>query len=121
MHIERVFHTAVSKRSSGPLALLASRYGLWAIAAASTGVVSGSLFPTEVPVPVILAALFGLGILLADINKRNRCGRGLIADTLLGVLVSAVMFKWSYIIAVIAGGHSEELRAALSQLALLTK
>ena len=43
----------------------------------------------------------------------------MIADTLLGVLVSAVMFKWSYIAAVIAGGHSEELRAALSQLAQL--
>ena len=121
MHIERVFHRVVSKRSSGPLALLASRYGLWAIAAVSPGVVSGSLFPTEVPVSVILATLFGLGILLADINKRNRCGRGLIADTLFGVLVSAVMFKWSYIIAVIAGGHSEELRAALSQLAQLMK
>jgi hypothetical protein len=106
-------------RSSGPLALLASRYGLWVIAAVSAGVVSGSLIPTEVPVPVILAALFGLGIWLADINRRNRCGRGAIGDTLLGVLISAVMFKWSYIAAVIAGGHSEELRAVLPQLAQL--
>ena len=117
MHIERVFHRVVSKRSSGPLALLASRYGLWAIAGVSAGVVSGSLSPNEVPVPVILAALFGLGIWLADINKRNRCGQGRIADTLLGVLVSAVMFKWSYITAVIAGGHPDELRAVLLQLA----
>jgi hypothetical protein len=83
----------------------------------SAGVVSGSLFPTQVPLPVILAALFGLGIWLADINKRNRCDQGAIADTLLGVLVSAVMFKWSYITTVIAGGHSEELRAAVLQLA----
>jgi hypothetical protein len=65
----------------------------------------------------MLAALFGLGVWLADINKRNRCGQGRIADTLLGVLVSAVMFKWSYLTAVIAGGHPEELRAALLQLA----
>jgi len=119
VHIERVFHRVVSMCSSGPLGLLASRYGLWVIAAVSASVVCGSLFPTEVPVPVILAALFGFGVALAEINRRNRCGQGLIADTLLGVLVSAVMFKWSYIAAVIAGGHSEELRAALSQLAQL--
>ena len=115
MQIEPVFNKAVPKSSSGPLALLASRYGPWAAAAVSAGLVSGTLFPTEVPVPVILAALFGLGIWLADVNRRNRCGQGLIADALLGVLVSAVMFKWSYIIAATAGGHFEELRGAISQ------
>jgi hypothetical protein len=67
-------------------------------------------------VPVILAALFGLGIWLADVNRRQGRGQGFIADTLLGVLISAVMFKWSYIIAIMAGGHLEQFSAALSQL-----
>ena len=42
----------------------------------SASVVCGSLFPTEVPVPVILAALFGFDVALADINRRNRVVKG---------------------------------------------
>jgi hypothetical protein len=116
VQVEPASNNVFAKRSSGELVLLASRYGLWATAAVSAGLVSGSLFPTEVPVAVIVAALIGLGIWLADVNRRHRCGQGVIADTLLGVFISAVMFKWSYIVAVTASGHFEELSGALSQL-----
>ena len=120
MYIERGINKVVPKPSpfgTGPLASIVSRYGLWASAAASTGVVTGAgFFSDEVPVSVILVALFGLGIWLADVNKRNQCGQGLIADTLFGVFISAVIIEWSYILAMVAGGHFDLVKSMLSAL-----
>jgi hypothetical protein len=103
-----------------PLASLVSQYGLWAGAAASAGVISELFFPyggpIDVPVPVMLAALFGLGIWLSDINRRNSRSQGWIADTLLGVLLSAVIFKWSYLLTIVADGHFGQFKVALSEL-----
>jgi hypothetical protein len=80
-------------------------------------VVTGAgFFSDEVPVSVILVALFGLGIWLADVNKRSQCGQGLIADTLFGVFISAVIIEWSYILATVAGGHFDLVKAMLSAL-----
>jgi len=67
--------------------------------------------------PVILAALFGLGVWLADINMRNRSGQGWIADTLLGVFISAFIFKLSFLLTIEVGGYFGQFNASLSEIA----
>ena len=104
-------------RLAAELAALVSQYGLWAAAAVSTGVLSQLFFPfdgpTDVPLPVVFAALFGLGIWLADVNHRNRRGRGWVPDTLFGVFISAVIFTWSYLLTILANGNLEQFKSAL--------
>jgi hypothetical protein len=98
-----------------------SQYGLWVAAAVTTGVLSELFFPydgpTDVPLPVAFAALFGLGIWLADCNNRSGRGRGWVADTLFGVFISAVIFVWSYLLTILAGGNFEQFKAALLKVA----
>jgi hypothetical protein len=107
----------LSFSSRGRLASLVWQYGLWAAAAVSTGVLSELLFPfdgpTEVPLPVVFAALLGLGIWLADVNNRNRRGGGWVLDTLFGVFISAVIFVWSYVLTILANGNLEQFMSAL--------
>jgi hypothetical protein len=102
---------------AGQLATLVSQYGLWAAAAVSIGMLSQLFFPfggpTDVPLPVAFAALFGLGVWLADINHRNRRGRGWVPDTLFGVFISAVIFTWSYLLTILANGNLEQVKSAL--------
>ena len=103
--------------SKGQLASLAPQYALWACAAVSSGVLSELFFPsggpTEFVLPALLAALFGLGIWLADINHRNGLGRGWIPDSLFGVFLSAVIFEWSYVLTILVSGDLEQFKAAL--------
>jgi hypothetical protein len=112
----------LSFSSKEQLAALVSQYGLWAAAAVSTGVLSQLLFPfggpTDVPLPVVFAALFGLGVWLADVNHWNRRGRGWVPDTLFGVFISAVIFTWSYLLTILAGGNFEQFMSALSVISL---
>jgi hypothetical protein len=107
----------LSFSSKGQLASFVSQYGLWAAAAVSTGVLSELFFPydgpTDVPLPVVFAALLGLGIWVADINNRNRRGRGWVPDTFFGVFISAVIFVWSYILTILASGNFEQFMSAL--------
>jgi len=123
MHVVREVDKVVPKLGSstrGPLASLVSRYGLWAGAAASAGVLCElypEVGPTQARMPVILAALFGLGVWLADINMRNRSGQGWIADTLLGVFISAFIFKLSFLLTIEVGGYFGQFNASLSEIA----
>lgn len=102
-----------------PLRLFVSLYGLWGSTAALAGLVFGFFFSDgagpQLPLPVILSALLGFGFWLADVNKRNRCGAGLIADTLLGVFISANIFEWNALLAMMVDGQFAQVRAVLSE------
>jgi hypothetical protein len=88
---------------------LVSRYGLWVSAAASLGIVSGSVFPedklNQIPASAIVIVVFGFGIWLAVVNTLNRCGEGWIADTLFGLFVSAVVLKWGLLVGMMLHGN----------------
>jgi hypothetical protein len=73
--------------------------------------------PAGVPLPVLFVALFGLGIWLADVNKRNKCGRGWVFDTLFGVFISTVIFEWSYLLTILASGDFQQFKTALIEVA----
>jgi hypothetical protein len=104
-----------SKR--GPLADFLLRYGLWASAPAFSGLAAGMFFP-ELPLLVILVGLCGLGIWLADINRRSRNRQGWIATALLGIFVAAAIFKWCYICGMLAAGRFEQISEAMRAISI---
>ena len=80
---------------------LIPQWGLWLLAAASSGIGAGVLFPddgpNQLPIPALLTGFFGFGIWLAAIHKAKRYGGGWAADVLFGIFVSADLFKWGFL------------------------